>query len=53
MVDPAVGAHIEEDVTAAIEQLDALAGERVRSNLPDISASLEAVRTVMERRRAP
>ena len=40
-------------VTAAIEQLDALAGERVRSNLPDISASLEAVRTVMERRRAP
>ena len=40
-------------VTAAIEQLDALAGERVRSNLPDLSASLEAVRTVMERRRAP
>ncbi len=43
----------DRSVTTAIEQLDALAGERIRVNQPDISASLEAVRSVMERRRTP
>lgn len=40
-------------VQAAVEQMDALAGERVRVNLPDISASLTAVREVIERRTTP
>ncbi|WP_348673477.1 uroporphyrinogen-III C-methyltransferase [uncultured Abyssibacter sp.] len=42
----------DRGVTTAIEQLDALAGGRVRTSLPDISASLEAVRAVTERRRS-